>query len=219
MSLLDAAQTIEVPDHEDLIAAPPRPWTMAPLPAAPADGLQDETAAPPAPKRKRSASPARKGGRSGSSNASATQIAKSLSKALGFSSLLLITWLDLEDEYAMTPAEARAIAEPAARILIRTSQNDTSFGRLVRRLLTFFSQAGEGHGDEIALLFALYAYGSRVYPAAAAKLAANAQTHPTQRGGPRGPIPTSQPARTAGASAAAGHFPSVAAGVSAFPAE
>ena len=67
------------------------------------------------------------------------------------------------DAVCMTPDEAHAIAEPAARILARTGINKKFGSKLVQS------------NDYIALIMACGAYGLRAMPAVGAKVASNVQ--------------------------------------------
>jgi hypothetical protein len=67
-------------------------------------------------------------------------------------------WITGVDELSMSPAEAGAIADPAARILARSGLGKA----LTKRLAT--------SSDAIDLVLALVIYGSRVAPAVRAKM-------------------------------------------------
>lgn len=68
----------------------------------------------------------------------------------GCSKVLIIVLLDLADEYVTTQAEARAIADPTARMLNRI--------KLLKSPIKWLT----GNSDELALLAALGAYGMRL---------------------------------------------------------
>jgi hypothetical protein len=66
------------------------------------------------------------------------------------SKVLVIVLLDLEEKYVMTGPEAKAIADPAARMLMRV--------KALRRPIKWLTS----NSDELALLTALGAYGMRL---------------------------------------------------------
>lgn len=79
----------------------------------------------------------------------------------GGSTLLLAMWLEAP-EVAMTPAEAQAIAKPAARILARSAW--------FVQLYTWLMKTTAKDRDLVALLIAIGAYTWRVSPLVSAKL-------------------------------------------------
>ena len=90
--------------------------------------------------------------------ATPAELAGTLSKLIGGSSVLLALVVGA-DEVAMTTAEARAIADPAARMLARAEWAK----KLSRSIAT--------GSDAIDLAFALAMYGLRIAPVVAAKAA------------------------------------------------
>lgn len=241
----DEPEQISVPAYDDLIEQPSRPVFAMPSVATAGHETGNETPDPPptrrAPSARRVTRP-RKTGRA--SGPTAAEVAGLLTSACRGSSMLMVAWLELEDAYVMSKAEAKAIADPASRMIVRAAKTDTPFGRLCRWLTQSLAAAGDGHGDAIALLFALYAYGSRVYPAAALSLAqrpgrpiqpnpvaggyANVRTHAASRpaqsgasvsGGVHGGVHAGQPGGNGASASASPDFPFVAPGVVGYPIE
>lgn len=134
------------------------------------------------------ASPAKKSARTRGQAATPAELVRGLTQLLNFSSMLLALWLE-EPGAVMLPQEARDIAEPAARMLAKTKWAKLAAKRL------------ESSSDAIALAFAVFAYGARVAPAVAGKVATRGtarQVSATRRDA------QSQPANGNAASAASG---------------
>jgi hypothetical protein len=79
------------------------------------------------------------------------QLAKMLATACrGISKVLVIVLLDIEERYIMTQQEARDIADPAARMLMRI--------KALRKPIKWLT----GNSDELDLLVAIGKYGMRL---------------------------------------------------------
>ena len=97
--------------------------------------------------------------------ATPAELVRGLTQLLNFSSMLLALWLE-EPAAIMAPQEARDIAEPAARLLAKTKWAKLAAKRL------------ESSSDALALAFAVIAYGARVAPAVAGKVATRGTAKP-----------------------------------------
>lgn len=122
------------------------------------------------------------GRQSRAKSATPRELADTLAKLLGGSSLLLALWLDIE-EAAMLPDEASAIADPLARIINR------------QKWLKGYVKHLIGTEDYIALAVAVYAYGARIQPLIAAK--AEAQNSVKRAKQAQAVRPPAQPERPA----------------------
>lgn len=120
-------------------------------------------------------------------NATPKELADMLSKTLRGSSMLLVAWLELEEDAVMSEAEGTAIAEPMARML-----NRQKWARRAVKMAT-------DNADAFALIYAVGAYGLRVYPAVAVKLSnpeahTRVHTHTIRQPSPQAATP-SRPSR------------------------
>lgn len=126
--------------------------------------------------------------------ASAKELASMLAKLFGGASMVLALFLvgpADAPEVAMTPGEAQAIADPAARMLAKS--------RLAKRAAALAAKGG----DALTLTFAVASYGMRIYPLLLARAAQTSQKGPYEQShhAAVAPVRPAEPAAPASAGA------------------